>query len=296
MKIIDLLHKRPTLSFEIFPPKNYDGDISSIYQTIDELSKLKPDFISVTYGAGGSTTKNTVEIASKIKNDYNIEAVAHLSCIDASPKQLIKIIDDLKKNKIENILALRGDYPKDYDSKNLCQHFKYASELNEFITKNYPDTFCLSGACYPEVHQEATSLENDLNALKKKVEAGAQYLITQIFFDNNYYYRLLREARIKGINVPIIAGIMPATNSKSLLKIAKLSGSNIPYNLSAMIERFKNNPKAMKEVGINYAVYQIIDLITNGVEEIHIYTMNRPEIAKEIIARTDNILKEFIND
>ena len=155
---------------------------------------------------------------------------------------------------------------------------------------------CLSGACYPEVHQEATSLENDLDALKKKVDAGAQYLITQIFFDNNYYYRLLREARIKGINVPIIAGIMPATNSKSLLKIAKLSGSNIPYNLSAMIERFKNNPKAMKEVGINYAVYQIIDLITNGVEGIHIYTMNRPEIAKEIIARIDNILKEFIND
>ena len=198
MKIIDLLHKRPTLSFEIFPPKNYDGDISSIYQTIDELSKLKPDFISVTYGAGGSTTKNTVEIASKIKNDYNIEAVAHLSCIDASPKQLIKIIDALKENKIENILSLRGDYPKDYDPKNTYHYFKYASELNEFITKNYPDTFCLSGACYPEVHQEATSLENDLDALKKKVDAGAQYLITQIFFDNNYYYRLLREARIKG--------------------------------------------------------------------------------------------------
>lgn len=192
MKIIDLLRKRPTLSFEIFPPKNYDGDISSIYQTIDELSKLKPDFISVTYGAGGSTTKNTVEIASKIKNDYNIEAVAHLSCIDASPKQLIKIIDALKENKIENILSLRGDYPKDYDPKNTYHYFKYASELNEFITKN--------------------------------------------------------------------------------------------------------NPKAMKEVGINYAVYQIIDLITNGVEGIHIYTMNRPEIAKEIIARIDNILKEFIND
>ena len=202
----------------------------------------------------------------------------------------------LTKNKIENILSLRGDYPKDYDPKNTYHYFKYSSELNEFITKNYPDTFCLSGACYPEVHQEATSLENDLDALKKKVDAGAQYLITQIFFDNNYYYRLLREARIKGINVPIIAGIMPATNSKSLLKIAKLSGSNIPYNLSAMIERFKNNPKAMKEVGINYAVYQIIDLITNGVEGIHIYTMNRPEIAKEIIARIDNILKEFIND
>lgn len=296
MKIIDLLHKRPTLSFEIFPPKNHDGDISSIFSTIEELIKLNPDFISVTYGAGGSTTENTVEIASKIKNEYNMEAVAHLSCIDASPEQLFKVIDSLKENKIENILALRGDYPKDYDPKTANHYFKYASELNEFINEHYPDTFCLSGACYPEVHQEADSLENDLNALKAKVDAGAQYLITQIFFDNNYYYRLVREARIKGINVPIIAGIMPATNSKSLLNIAKLSGCNIPYNLSAMIERFKNNPKAMKEVGINYAVYQIIDLITNGVDGIHIYTMNKPEIAKEILLRTDNIFKEFIDD
>lgn len=296
MKIIDLLHKRPTLSFEIFPPKNHDGDISSIFSTIEELVKLNPDFISVTYGAGGSTTENTVEIASKIKNEYNMEAVAHLSCIDASPEQLVKVIDLLKENKIENILALRGDYPKDYDPKTANHYFKYASELNKFINEHYPDTFCLSGACYPEVHQEADSLENDLNALKAKVDAGAQYLITQIFFDNNYYYRLVREARIKGINVPIIAGIMPATNSKSLLNIAKLSGCNIPYNLSAMIERFKNNPKAMKEVGINYAVYQIIDLITNGVDGIHIYTMNKPEIAKEILLRTDNIFKEFIDD
>ena len=296
MKIIDLLHQRPTLSFEIFPPKNHDGDISSIYSTIDELAKLKPDFISVTYGAGGSTTENTVEIASKIKNDYNIEAVAHLSCIDATPEQLTRIINSLKANNIEDILALRGDYPKGYDPVNAPHYYKYASELNEFISKNYPDTFCLSGACYPEVHQDAVSLEEDLQALKKKVDSGAEYLITQIFFDNNYYYRLVREARIRGINVPIIAGIMPATNSKSLLNIAKLSGCNIPYNLSAMIERFKNNPYAMKEVGLNYATYQIIDLITNGVDGIHLYTMNKPEIAKEILLRTNNIFAEFIND
>ena len=205
MKIIDLLHRRPTLSFEIFPPKNHDGDISSIYQTIDELAKLKPDFISVTYGAGGSTTENTVEIASKIKNEYSIEAVAHLSCIDATPEQLIRVLDSLKANNIENVLALRGDYPRGYDPMKAPHYYKYASELNDFISKNYPDTFCLSGACYPEVHQEAASLEEDLIALKKKVDAGAEYLITQIFFDNNYYYRLVREARIRGINVPIIA-------------------------------------------------------------------------------------------
>ena len=296
MKIIDLLHRRPTLSFEIFPPKNHDGDISSIYQTIDELAKLKPDFISVTYGAGGSTTENTVEIASKIKNEYSIEAVAHLSCIDATPEQLIRVLDSLKANNIENVLALRGDYPRGYDPMKAPHYYKYASELNDFISKNYPDTFCLSGACYPEVHQEAASLEEDLIALKKKVDAGAEYLITQIFFDNNYYYRLVREARIRGINVPIIAGIMPATNSKSLLNIAKLSGCNIPYNLSASIERFKSNPQALKEVGMNYATNQIIDLITNGVDGIHLYTMNKPETVHEILKRTSNILAEFKND
>ena len=162
MKIIDMLLKKPTLSFEIFPPKNHDGDISSIYKTIDELSALKPDFISVTYGAGGSTTEHTVEIASKIKNQYGIEAVAHLSCIDATSKQLTKILNELKDNNIQNILALRGDYPKDYDPKTAPHEFKYASELNTFINKNYPDTFCLSGACYPEVHQEAVQLSLEL--------------------------------------------------------------------------------------------------------------------------------------
>ena len=296
MKIIDLLHRRPTLSFEIFPPKNHDGDISSIYQTIDELAKLKPDFISVTYGAGGSTTENTVEIASKIKNEYSIEAVAHLSCIDATPEQLIRVLDSLKANNIENVLALRGDYPRGYDPMKAPHYYKYASELNDFISINYPDTFCLSGACYPEVHQEAASLEEDLIALKKKVDAGAEYLITQIFFDNNYYYRLVREARIRGINVPIIAGIMPATNSKSLLNIAKLSGYVVPSHLSTSIERFKSNPQAMKEVGMNYATNQIIDLITNGVDGIHLYTMNKPETVHEILKRTSNILAEFKND
>ena len=217
MKIIDLLHRRPTLSFEIFPPKNHDGDISSIYQTIDELAKLKPDFISVTYGAGGSTTENTVEIASKIKNEYSIEAVAHLSCIDATPEQLIRVLDSLKANNIENVLALRGDYPRGYDPMKAPHYYKYASELNDFISKNYPDTFCLSGC-------------------------------------------------------------------------------NIPYNLSASIERFKSNPQAMKEVGMNYATNQIIDLITNGVDGIHLYTMNKPETVHEILKRTSNILAEFKND
>lgn len=296
MKIHTLLKRRPTLSFEIFPPKKRDGNISSIYQTIDELSTLHPDFISVTYGAGGSTTDNTVEIAATIKNKYGIEAVAHLSCIDASKEEVLRIVTDLKKHNIENILALRGDYPVDFNPTSAPNHFHYASELATFIEEQFPATFCISGACYPEVHQDADSLQQDLLHLKEKVDAGTKYLITQIFFDNNYYYRLVREARKIGITVPILAGIMPATNSKQLLKIAKLSGCSIPYELSAMIERFANNPKAMKEVGLNYATYQIMDLITNGVDGIHIYTMNKPSIAKEILQRVSAITDEFTSD
>lgn len=295
MKIHELLKERPTLSFEIFPPKKQEENLDEIFQTIDELAVLKPDFISVTYGAGESTSKNTVAIASLIKNKYGIESVAHLSCIDATKDHLHTILNELKENNIENILALRGDYPKNFDVEKAPNEFSYASELNHFIEEHYSDTFCLSGACYPEVHEEATSLEEDLCNLKKKVDAGAKYLITQIFFDNNYYYRLVREARKRGINVPIIAGIMPATNAKQLLHISKLSGCSIPYELSAMIERFTNNKDAMMEVGLNYAVYQIMDLITNGVEGIHIYTMNKPKIAKEVLARTNTIFNEFTN-
>lgn len=295
MKINELLKKRPTLSFEIFPPKNHEDDITSIYATISELSKLHPDFISVTYGANGSTSKNTCKIASTIKNQYGIEAVAHLTCINSSKEELIHILNELKENNIENILSLRGDYPKNFDGE-LKDDFKYASELNEFIEKNYPNEFCLSGGAYPETHYEARNFEEDLQNLKKKVDAGAKYLITQIFYDNQYYYRLVREARKIGIHVPILAGIMPAHNPKQLKNIAKMSNCSIPYNLAAMIDRFANHPKAGKEVGLHYATYQIIDLITNGVDGIHLYTMNKPEIAKEILLRTNNIFAEFIND
>lgn len=292
MKINELLKKRPTLSFEIFPPKNNENDITSIYTTISELSKLHPDFISVTYGANGSTSKNTCQIASTIKNKYGIEAVAHLTCINSSKEEILQILEELKKNNIENILSLRGDYPKDYDG-HLKGDFRYASELNEFIEASFPDTFCLSGGCYPETHFEAKSFEEDLQNLKKKVDAGAKYLVTQIFYDNQYYYRLVKEARKIGINVPILAGIMPAHNPKQLKNIAKMSNCSIPYDLAAMIDRFASYPKAGKEVGLHYATYQIIDLMTNGVDGIHIYTMNKPEIAKEILKRTEYIRDEF---
>lgn len=293
MKISEILKTKATISFEIFPPKNKEGDISSIYYTIDELAKLHPDFISVTYGAGGSTKGKTVEIASKIKNDYGIESVAHLTCISSTHEEVKTICQQLKDNNVENILSLRGDYPRGQVIDKDALEFHYAKELNEYISQEFPDTFCLAGACYPEVHQEATCFEDDLLALKQKVDAGAEYLITQIFYDNNYYYRLVKEARRIGITVPILAGIMPVTNSKSLLHTAKMCGSSIPYQLSTMIESYYHYPEAMKEIGINYATHQIIDLITNGVDGIHIYSMNRPEIAKAIFESIPTVLKEL---
>ncbi|WP_409968231.1 methylenetetrahydrofolate reductase [NAD(P)H] [Bengtsoniella intestinalis] len=293
MKISSLLAQRPTVSFEIFPPKKESGDLSSIYENIAQLAELKPDFISVTYGAGGSTTDYTVEIAAAIKEKYGVEAVAHLSCIDATADHLHEILGRLKAANIENILALRGDYPQGYDPITAPREFQYASDLDAFIKAHYGDTFCLSGACYPEVHQEADSLEADLDAMEAKVKAGADYLITQIFFDNRYYYRLVREARNRGITVPILAGIMPVINGKQLIRIAHMSGCSIPYELSAMIERFNKNQVAMGQVGVNYASNQIMDLITNGVDGIHLYTMNRPAVAKEIMARTGAILDVF---
>ncbi|MEG0366316.1 MAG: methylenetetrahydrofolate reductase [NAD(P)H] [Coprobacillus sp.] len=293
MKISEILKNKATLSFEVFPPKNKEGDISSIYHTIDELSKLKPDFISVTYGAGGSTKGKTVEIASKIKNDYHIESVAHLTCISSTKEEILEMCKQLKEKNIENILSLRGDYPQDSSFQKENLEFHYAKDLNTLITKEFKGDFCLSGACYPEVHNEAACFEDDLKALKEKVDSGAEYLITQIFFDNQYYYRLVKEARKRGITVPILAGIMPITNSKSLLNTAKLCSCSVPYQLSTMIESYYHYPSAMKEIGINYATHQIIDLITNGVDGIHIYTMNKPEIAKAIFDNIPTVLKEL---
>lgn len=294
MKISELLKKKATISFEVFPPKK-DGDLNSIYKTIDALANLKPDFISVTYGAGGSTKGKTVEIASKIKNDYGIEAVAHLTCISSTKEEVLEMCKQLKEHNVENILALRGDFPKGVEIDKDALSFHYAHELTSLIQDEFKDDFCISGACYPEVHPDAICFEDDLNALKMKVDAGATYLVTQLFYDNKYYYRLVKEARRKGITVPILAGIMPVTNSKQLLHTAKMCGSSIPYELRSMIETYYNHPEAMKEIGINYAIHQIIDLISNGVDGIHIYTMNKPEIAQAIFDRIPTVLKELNN-
>lgn len=293
MKISEILKKKKTLSFEIFPPKKDSTNIDSIYKTIDELVFLKPDFISVTYGAMGSTTRKTKIIAEYIKNKANTEAVAHLTGINTAPDDVVRICNELKECNISNIMALRGDYPSDYNGEPI---FKYASELDKFIKANFKDEFCLGGGCYPEVHMESENLFDDLRNLKAKQDAGAEFLITQVFFDNNYFYRFVREARKAGITIPIIPGIMPITSVKQIRKMSTMCGANVPVSLVSMLERYRDNELAMREIGISYAVSQILDLLANDVEGIHIYTMNKPENAKEICDRIKNVLEATVNE
>ena len=289
MKISDILKKKRTLSFEIFPPKKDSTNIESIYKTIDELVSLNPDFISVTYGAMGSTTKRTLEIAKYIKNVDNVEALAHLTGINTKEEEIIEICNNFKKENIENIMSLRGDYPIGFTGEPI---FKYASELNKFINKNFNDEFCLGGGCYPEAHLECGNLFEDLENLKKKQDSGAKFFITQVFFDNNYFYRFVREARNIGITVPILAGIMPITSVKQIRKMSTMCGANVPVSLISMLEKYRDDDLAMQEIGIAYATNQIIDLLANDVDGIHIYTMNKPENAKRIVDSIKNILKD----
>jgi len=290
MKIGDIfLNKKTTISLEIFPPKKSSTNIVSIFDTIDSLAKLKPDFISVTYGAGGSTSKDTVRIAKYIEEKHKIPALAHFTCITHTKEDVRDACLELKANNLENILALRGDIPQDYP-KDFKPDFKYASELTEYIDSNFKGDFCIAGACYPEGHPEAKSFEEDLANLKKKVDAGAKFLVSQLFFDNNYFYRLVKEARKIGINVPIIAGIMPIVNIRLVNKMTKMCGASIPEALEKVMSKFYENDDAALELGINYATHQIIDLLSAGVDGIHIYSMNRPKIAQAIFDNIPNLL------
>lgn len=280
MKIKNLYKiKKTVISFEIFPP-NEKYPIESVYETIDELSKLKPDFISVTYGAGGTTRGRTVEIASRIKNIYGIEPLTHLTCFGAKNNEIENILKELKKKNIKNILALRGDLPKDREG--VDGDFKYASKLIEKIKKE--NEFCVGGAFYPEGHQETNDLL-DLFYLKEKVREGADFLISQIFFDNNYFYDFKNKCDKLGINIPLIPGIIPVTNAKQIKRITELCGSTIPLKFQKILMRYEDNPKALKEAGIAYAVEQIIDLLSSGIPGVHIYTMNKVDVVAEIMRR-----------
>lgn len=289
MKITNLFAvKKPTISFEVFPP-NEIYTLDEVFSVIDELAELKPDFISVTYGAGGASRGRTVEIASKIKNENHIEALAHLTCIGAEITEIDSILKELKKCNIENVLALRGDYPKDsFQMKK--GDFSHASDLVKYLKSR--ENFSVGGAFYPEGHQDTNDLL-DLFNLKTKVDSGTDFLISQIFFDNEQFYEFRNKLKKLNINVPLIAGIMPVTNAKQIRKITSLCGCSIPEKLRKILDKYEDNPKALREAGIAYATEQIIDLMTSDIDGIHIYTMNKAETAKIIMNSIKNIRTVF---
>lgn len=280
--------KKVVYSFEVFPPKKTTS-IDTIYNTLYGLRGLPADFISVTYGAGGSDTQKnkTGEIASLIKTEYRIEPVSHLTCINSSKEDIIDVLNRLKKSGIQNILALRGDQSPTVIPK---KDFHHASDLTRFI-KEYDSDFNILGACYPECHCDSESLEQDIENLKKKIDAGATHLITQLFFDNGHFYDFMNKAVQKGITVPISAGIMPIVNKSQIERTVSMCGASLPNRFATMINRYADDPAALKDAGIAYAAEQIIDLIANDVRGIHLYTMNNVEIASRITAGIENIIK-----
>ena len=275
--------KKPSFSFEIFPPKG-TSDLSGIYATIDGLASLAPDLISVTYGAGGTSRENTADIASAIQNKYDISALAHLTCVGTSKEEMNEILSTLKNKGIKNILAMRGDLGEHA----VLGDFKYASELVAYIKANYD--FKVFGACYPEKHIEAYSMAEDLKYLKHKVECGTDELISQLFFDNNAFYDFMDKVRGIGVDVPVVAGIMPITSAKQIERMVSMCGASLPKEVQQFVKAYGHNSLALKEAGIAYATNQIIDLLANGVDGIHLYTMNQPEVAKRIVENIRGIL------
>ena len=285
MKVSNILNKdKVTISCEIFPPKK--GTLLENYKGIAaEIAKLKPAYISCTYGATGGTSDYTVEIADTI-NACGVPAIAHLTCASSTKEKVQSVISELKSRNIENILALRGDIPEHADFP-LPDQYHHAIELIREIKEQ--GDFCIGGACYPEGHPEAYNMNEDLGYLKEKVEAGCDYLTTQMFFDNNIYYNFMYKALQKGINVPVVAGIMPVTTASQVKRSIALTGNLVPAKFLMIVDRFADDPEAMKQAGIAYATEQIIDLIANGVNHIHIYTMNRPEVAATIMNNLSSI-------
>lgn len=287
MKIAELFKPDKTVfSFEIFPPKK-DGSIDTIYDTLDGLSDLHPDFISVTYGAGGSEANViTSEIAGLIKRKYHTESIAHLTCVNSTKEDIDFQLELFRRQGIENVLALRGDINPDIPPK---KDFEHASDLISYMRERSDLGF--SGACYPEGHVECESLDKDIENLKIKVDAGATHLISQLFFDNASFYKFIEKVRAAGITVPIEAGIMPCVNAKQIQRMVGMCGASLPTKFTKMIARYENNPEAMRSAGIAYAVDQIIDLCANGVDGIHLYTMNNPVIARKIAESVSSVIR-----
>lgn len=286
MKIRDILAQdKITISFEVFPPKTEDA-YDSVERAAAEIATLKPDFMSITYGAGGGTSDYTVDIASTIKDTYGVTPLAHLTCVSSTKEKVHHVLNQLKEKGIENVLALRGDIPKDGRTPEV---YHYASELIREI-KDSGD-FCIGAACYPEGHVESANKSIDMDYLKQKVEAGCDFATTQMFFDNSVFYSYLYRIREKGITVPIIAGIMPITSASQVSRSVQMSGCYMPARFMSLVDKFGDKPAAMKQAGIAYATDQIIDLIANGIKGIHVYSMNKPDVARKIKENLSEILK-----
>ncbi len=274
-----LMVKDQLISFEVFPPKT-DSAFDSIEWSVRELAAFNPDFMSVTYGAGGGSSQYTTKIASLIKNRLDTTALAHLTCASTPKETINQILDTLKENHIDNILAMRGDIPQGFE-KPKGEYYTYASELISHI-KEY-GYFDIGGACYPECHPECDTLEKDIDNLKNKVDCGVDFLITQLFYDNDIFYSFLEKVRNKGITVPVFAGIMPITNINQVDRIISLSGAKLPDEVKAFLEKYRDNPEELEKAGLQFAIKQINDLQTKGVNGIHIYTMNKPYVARTVL-------------
>ena len=290
MKIIDLLKRESmSLSFEVFPPKTQTS-FESVKNATEEIAKLKPSFMSVTYGAGGGTSRYTLDIAKNIKELYGVPTLAHLTCVSSTKETVHKKIEEIKNAGIENIMALRGDIPEYMQNDDRSKwDYSYATELVYELKKTNPN-FCIGAACYPEIHPESVCQKEDIKHLKEKVDAGCDFLTTQMFFDNNLLYNFLYKIREAGITVPIIPGIMPITNANQVERAIKLSGSFMPQRFKSLVDKFGSKPDAMKQAGIAYATDQIIDLYANNITNVHVYSMNKPDVAQKIQSNLSDIL------
>lgn len=289
MKLTEILNSdKLSLSFEVFPPKT-DSSFDSVKTATEEIAKLKPSFMSVTYGAGGGTSRYTLDIAKNIKAQYNVPTLAHLTCVSSTKETVLEKIDKIKEAGIQNIMALRGDLTPEMELQDRSKWaYRHAIDLIHDI-KSAGD-FCIGGACYPEIHPESENQTEDVKYLKEKVDAGCSFLTTQMFFDNNLLYNFLYKIREAGITVPIIPGIMPITNAYQVERAVKLSGSFVPQRFKALVDKFGASPEAMKQAGIAYATDQIIDLFANGIKNVHVYSMNKPDVAAKIQANLSDIL------
>ena len=290
MKLIEIL-KRDTLSlsFEVFPPKT-DSAFESVKAAVEEIAELHPSFMSVTYGAGGGTSQYTLDIAQNIKREHGVPTLAHLTCVSSTRETVREKIAAIKAAGIDNVMALRGDIPQDRLGEDRSQwDYRYAVDLIRELKESDAD-LCIGGACYPEIHPESATQKDDIKRLKEKVDAGCEFLTTQMFFDNNLLYNFLYKIREAGITVPVIAGIMPITNAKQVERALKLSGSFMPQRFKSLVDKFGSDPAAMMQAGIAYATDQIIDLFANNVTNVHVYSMNKPEVAAKIQGNLSDIL------